>query len=155
VGRVDQRTQCGAVIVWPSPRRFGDNHLPVHIHSHGPLQPIPPLKAITAVFHLLHKEGADSPRRQARCIYRDGHRIAAARTAPLVEDRRQCLPDRRLIQPPQKAVQGGVIRRVPQPQRRPQIAMFGQLDFGLSKGLVLIANQAQNGETLGVGKPGA
>jgi hypothetical protein len=66
VGGVDQWAQHGAVVGWAAARGLGHKPSPVHIHDHGPLEPVAPGKAVAAIFGPLHEAGAERAWREAR-----------------------------------------------------------------------------------------
>jgi hypothetical protein len=52
----------------------------------------------------------------------------------------------------EEAVDGGIVGHTLQPQGGAPFRVFGQPDFSLTNGPILIAHQAQNGQQLGLCK---
>ena len=60
----------------------------------------------------------------------------------------QGVSDGSFVQPPQEAVQSGVVGNRTQPQGTAQFRVLGQSHFGFPKGPVLLAHEAQDGQQL-------
>ena len=63
--------------------------------------------------------------------------------------------DRLVVEPLQKAVQGGVVRHAQELQDFAQLAVLAQTHFGFTKRLIFVAHQAEHGQQLRLGEFGA
>jgi hypothetical protein len=145
------RTQHGTVMGQASAGRLRQDDTMVDIDNKGPLQPVALGEALTSISRALHKEGAHGSWREARRVHRDCRLVAGLRAQPL-DDGTQSLLQGCLVEPMGEAVDGGIVGRTPQPQGGPQFCVFGQPNFGFTKGPILIAHPAQNGQQLGLRK---
>jgi hypothetical protein len=152
VGGVDTWAPRGTVMGRAAARRLGDHDAPIHSDGHGPLQPGAPREAFTPLLGSLHEAGADGPWREARRIHRHGRLVTGLSYQPL-NDGMHGLLECCLSKSAETAVARGVIGHMPQPQGHAQLCVFGQPDFGLTKGPVFIAHQAEDGAPLRLGKP--
>jgi len=153
--RLHQGRQVGTVVPRTAACALGQNELLIYIDHRQPLQPVSPGQWLLRVMVLPpDEEGADRLLRQPRRIH--GH--SGAPRTPATDGSQptyrftQHFVDFHFLQPPQKAVERRVIGDARQSQHPAQLAVLGQLHFGLSKGPVLVAHQAQHGQQLRLGE---
>ncbi len=100
-----------------------------------------PRKAFPSIFGTFHEECADGPWREARRVHRHG-RLLTRLSCQSLHDGIQGLLECCLVKSTEKTIDRGIVGHMPQPQGPAQLCVFGQTDFGFTKGLVFIAHQA-------------
>ena len=147
-----QRRQRGTVIPRCLPRPLGQNQLPFQVHHGQPLQPVfPGALGLAKVLHAANEVAAHRALCQACGVdaYRDtpspppGH-------APhhLVQGAIYIVG----LQPRQEAIQRGVVGNRAKVQGRAQLAVFAKPHLSFAEGPVFIAQQAEYGQKLRLGK---
>jgi len=111
VGGVDQGAQGGTIVRGAAAGRLGQNYTGVDIHGHGPRQPVAPGEPLASILRSLDEEGADGPRREAGRVHGHRHPSAGLEGQPS-DDGAQDLLQRRLIEPTEQAVHGGIVGHV-------------------------------------------
>ncbi len=127
-------------------------NLLLHIHDDYPLQPMTMARtALGLLFHAPDEETADGIVREARPVDRHHHRSAS----PLSETTHgftQPAIDGVVWQPPQKAIERGVVGHRLQMQRGAQLLVFPQARLGFAEGPVFVAHQQQHRQQLRLGE---